>query len=267
MKEIIISSLGLGVIGFLFSVVLSIADKKLSVKKSAQLTEILKILPGINCGACGFSSCEMFAQNVLEKKSLFRGCLAGGDEVNKKLCDLLGLKNSQTIKKKVIVKCSQSEPKKYLAEYRGPQSCALANLVGGDLACKYGCLGFGDCERVCKFNAIKIEKGLPVIDYEKCVGCGECVKACPRQILEIVEVNSKTLWWVSCNNPERALEVKKVCNTGCLGCRICTKVIPESPFYLEEDLAKISYEKIDNKDLNLALQKCPTRVIRKANVS
>ena len=267
MKEIVISSIGLGLIGFLFAVILSIADKKLAVKKDPVLEKILKILPGVNCGACGFSSCEAFAQNILEKKSLFKGCLAGGKEVNEKLCNLLGLESPHTTKKKVIVKCSQTEPKRFSAEYRGVKSCALADLTQTDLACKYGCLGFGDCEKVCKFGAIKIEKGLPVINYEKCVGCGECVKACPRNVLEIVEIKNDKLYWVGCNNPETAMQVKKVCDVGCIGCGLCTKVIPESPFYLEEALAKICYKKIEDKNLDLALQKCPTKVIKKIDVS
>lgn len=50
-------------------------------------------------------------------------------------------------------------------------------------ACDVGCIGCKKCERTCKFDAIKVEDNLAVIDYEKCVGCGACAAACPRGII------------------------------------------------------------------------------------
>ena len=60
-------------------------------------------------------------------------------------------------------------------KYEGIKDCDAVLLVnGGDKTCSYGCLGYGNCMRACKFGAVIMSKnGLPIIDKGKCVACGK----------------------------------------------------------------------------------------------
>ena len=264
MRQILLSIFSLGGLALIFGVILSVLDKKLKIEEDSKTEEILGILPGINCGACGFKGCRDFAQKVAKEKSLFGGCLPGGEEVNKKIADLLGIKPEGASSKKIVVLCSAEFGEKLSSfEYKGPESCFLANVSLANIDCKYGCLGFGDCVRACPTQALRVEKAKIVVDYKKCIGCGKCVRACPRGILKLVDREDKL--FVACSNPEDALSTKEVCKKGCIGCGLCTKLIKESPFYLEEGLSKIDYQKakaLNPEDASKIRERCPTKVIK-----
>ena len=68
--------------------------------------------------------------------------------------------------------------------YEGIPSCrAQMMLDEGKRECDKGCLGYGDCVKACLFDALKIgPEGFPVVDEEKCVGCGACERTCPKNI-------------------------------------------------------------------------------------
>ena len=73
-------------------------------------------------------------------------------------------------------------------KYRGIQDCIAAALVGdGNKACQYACLGLGNCERVCPFDAIHIDPALhiAVVNEDKCQSCGKCIDECPKEVLEL----------------------------------------------------------------------------------
>jgi len=267
MRQVFISILSLGGIGLLFGVVLSILDKKLKTEEDPLIKQIIDILPGINCGACGFPGCEAYAKEAVKKKELFGGCIPGGEAVNKKIASLLGFKAGVAAAPKVIVLCgAKFGEKKMSSDYGGPKTCALANVSLGNIDCRYGCLGFGDCVEICPTQALGIRDGKVSVDYKKCIGCGKCVGVCPRGILKLVETGKEYLYATSCSNPEDSLYTKKVCSRGCIGCGICTKVIKESPFYLEQKLSKIDYKKLNDKsqsELDTAVNKCPVKIISK----
>jgi len=269
MKGIIVGSIGLATLGLGFGIILSLAYKKLKVKEDPLLSKILEILPGINCGACGFASCHALANYIVEKRNIpSPGCVPGGKEVNEEITKLLGIENSSFSPKKAVLLCSQKDPDKIKnAYYQGPQSCQIAQLTTTDIACKYGCLGLGDCVKVCKFDALKIVDGLPVVDYSRCTGCGKCVEACPRNLFVLVNSSMGEIFIPACSNPEDTIETKKVCKVGCIGCGVCTKIIKDSPFYLEEKLAKLDIKKLKRQDLTSDVEKCPTKVIKKIILS
>jgi len=269
MKEILAASIGLGIIGLFFSIVLSFAYQKLKVTSDPRLQEILDILPGINCGACGFSGCRSFAEAVLKENDIFSGCLAGGKEVNSKILSILGKEQPlHTSHKKAILLCNQPQSTRiYSSQYIGPSSCRLANLTSGGLSCRWGCLGFGDCVQACKFGALKMVDGLPQVDYQKCVGCGACVEACPRNLFILIDVdNLKYFYAVACSNPQNASQTKQVCQKGCIGCSLCTRIIKDSPFNMKGSLAYLDYKKYKGQNLDLALEKCPSGVIKKFEI-
>jgi len=270
MKDVLIGSFGLAVLGLLFGFILSMAYQKLKVKEDPRLAQLLDMLPGVNCGACGFASCRALAEHVLETNSVPEsGCIPGGKEVNTKMSEMVGSTAGDFSSRKAVLLCCQSGPqRKTTADYTGPRSCQLAQLTATTTACKYGCMGFGDCVASCKFDALKMVDGLPVVDYAKCTGCGKCVQACPRNLFTLVDASKNTELFIPlCSNPEDTLETKKVCRAGCIGCGICTKLIKESPYYLKEKLAKLDIEKLKGQDLTPGVQKCPTKVIRKIVVN
>ncbi len=267
MEQISISIIAMGSIGLLFGIILSILDKKLKVEEDPRVKKILDILPEINCGACGFSGCKAYAKAAVEKNDLMGGCKPGGEEVNKKLAEIVGADNNRRVPLKVIALCgAKYGEKKISVDYKGPKTCNAANQTSANIDCKYGCLGFGDCIEVCPVNALSLDNGKIIVDYNLCIGCGKCVEVCPRDILALAEVKDENIYTVACRNPEDTLSTKKVCSTGCIGCALCTKIIKDSPFYMEYKLAKIDYKKIEGRDeaeLDKAKDKCPVGIIKK----
>jgi len=271
MKEVIVALISLGSMGFVFGIALSILDSKLKVKKDPQVEKVLGVLPGLNCGACGFAGCDVYAKAVVKNKDLFNGCRPAGREVNQSIAQILGLeKRYQTIPLKVAVLCgARFGEKKASFEYKGPKTCVSSNVSLANIDCRFGCMGFGDCVKVCPTQALSIDEGLVVVDYKKCIGCGKCVEVCPRNILELVEHNNQLLYVVSCSNPEDTVSTKKVCLHGCIGCGICTKIIKDSCFHLKQGFSRIDYKNLKKKsqdELDLAVNKCPVKIISKFNV-
>lgn len=264
MRDILISMLSLGGIGLMFGVILAILDKKLKVKEDPIVEKVIEVLLQINCGACGFAGCAAYAKKIVVSKDLGRGCLPGGDEINQKLAELIGANKVYSEKLKIVVLCgAQSDKKKTSFVYKGTPTCAVANNFLGNIDCRLGCMGFGDCVGVCPTKALVVRNSLVKVEYDKCIGCGKCAISCPRGLLELVKANSNFLYTVACSNPDNAMLTKKVCLTGCIGCGICVRLVEDSPFYLENKLAKISYDKIiDSTDLNTVVIKCPVKIIK-----
>ena len=264
MNKNIIAVLALGLSGFVFSLLLAFLSKKLKTKTDPLLERILSLLPGINCGACGFSGCTAFAEAIIKEKSIFKGCLPGGKALNEKLATELGIASVDANNRNTIICHCQanSSEKKVSADYQGPKTCAAAQVTGGAINCSYGCIGFGDCVDKCPVNAITIHDKAVQINYKKCIACGQCIAACPRNLLEIVSYAENNNYFSGCNNKNNALKVKKVCSRGCIGCGICTRG-KNSPYYLKENLSYIDNQKLKNNQaaLEVGKEKCPTKCI------
>ncbi|MBP7088881.1 MAG: RnfABCDGE type electron transport complex subunit B [Candidatus Omnitrophica bacterium] len=269
MKEVIIASIALGITGFCFALLLSFLNRKLKVEEDPRVSQIVSLLPGANCGACGFAGCRGFAQAIIKEGKIFSGCIPGGKEINDKIIQILGVETTLTSHKRVtICQCGASfNEKKVSSLYNGPKSCRAAQITGGAIDCIYGCLGFGDCIKACPTKAITLNNGRIIIDIKKCTGCGYCLKICPRNLFKTIPwKNDINIYWVACNNKEKALGVKLVCQRGCIGCGICTKV-PNSPYYLQDNLSAVDYKKkYDNTALEEGKNKCPTKCIFAENV-
>lgn len=269
MKEILISIIVLGATGLAFSIILSLLDKKLKVKENPLTEKILSVLPGLNCGACGFSGCQAYAQAIIKDKKLFAGCLPGGEKTNQNLSEILEITGAISVNKTTIVcRCgAEKGEKKNTAVYHGPQTCKAANLVGGNIDCGYGCLALGDCVKICPTRAISLKNEKIYVDLQKCISCGKCVTSCPRNLLELIPtVKTFGVYHVACNNPESGRGVRTVCAKGCIACGICVK-ISNSPFYLKDNLSYLNYDRIDTVEaLEDAKNKCPTKCIEKKSL-
>ena len=263
MNILFISLIAMGGLGLFFASVLAIASEKLKVKEDPRVGEILETLPGLNCGACGVAGCHALAEKIVAQGNFDNlRCPAGGSEIEEKIANILGISAGTQIKKRAVIKCGGTrELAADRAQYQGVQTCTAAEIVsGGAKACAYGCLSFGDCVKVCPFDAIYIgEDGLPHVVEEKCTACGLCVEVCPRKIIELLPCSERV--FVNCSSKDKGKIVREVCKVGCIGCMICVKQAPGS-YEVKEFLAKVLHEKGDAQ-AEPAIAKCPTKCIIK----
>ncbi len=245
-----------------FALVLLIASEKLKVEVDPKVKQIHEALPNLDCGACGFPGCGQYAKAVMNNPELLGKCAPGGPQTSAKIADILNLQVSDSgPNQRPILRCNaHSADKTYYAQYEGIQSCTAANALADAQACAFGCLGFGDCVRACKFDALHIVDGLVVVDYEKCTGCTACSKACPRHLIEMVPFSHENMMIVACNSKETGKSTRANCKVGCIGCGLCVK--QTDVFSVEDNLARVDYGKYQpSEQTETAMNKCPTKVI------
>ncbi|MFC1511680.1 RnfABCDGE type electron transport complex subunit B [Candidatus Latescibacterota bacterium] len=250
--------ISLGGLGFILGAGLAFASKRFAVEVNPLVEKIQDILPGANCGGCGYASCAAYAESMVLHGVPKNLCAPGGAEVLKKISQYFGVEETPTMRKVAYLLCAGSKEKaKDRYVYDGVEDCRMAvNLGGGSKACDYGCVGFGSCGRVCKFDALHMgPDGLPVVDREKCTACGACVRECPRNLFTL-EPDS-TLIYLACSSRDKGKAVKDVCSVGCIGCGICVKVTESDAIEMKDNLPSIDYEA--SPDLILAHYKCPTK--------
>ncbi len=250
------------VLGAGFSIALLIASRKLKVQIDPRIERIYGVLPRIDCGACGFAGCASYAKAVAADPLLIGKCAPGGSSCSEKIAEILSLAVSGSkVPVRPIVHCrAHTGDRTYLAKYGGIPTCTSANALANVQACKFGCLGFGDCKAACKFGAIDIIDGLATINYEKCTGCTACSKACPRGLIEMVPFSYEAMMTVACRSRENAKDTKAFCKVGCIACRLCTK--QNDAFKVTDNLAKLDYAKYQQgSSFETAMFRCPTGVI------
>ncbi len=252
--------IALGGIGILFGLILSFAGKKLKVEEDPRIGQVRDVLPGANCGGCGFTGCDAFASAVCEGKAPTTGCPVGGDSCAKAVADVLGIVPEEKEKEVAFVKCAGSCDKaKEKYEYYGATDCSMASGLANSShkSCQYGCMGHGSCVKACGFDAIHIVDGIAVVDKEKCVACNACVVACPKNLIELVPYKNQVL--VTCNSKDMGKKVKDGCSVGCIGCKICQKNCEFDAIHVEDNIAKVDYSKCTH--CNVCVTKCPTKAI------
>ena len=260
MDLVITSTLWIGSIGFVSAVALALADKFLSVPEDPRVAQLAALLPGVNCGGCGFAGCADYARAIALHGAAPDLCAPGGPECACAIAAFLGVEASVREKRTALVLCCGDDAEAVRrAAYNGIADCAAAQATaGGDKGCTYGCLGYGSCARICPVNAIAVVNGLAVVDKARCIACGKCVAACPRKIIKLVPASA--LIHVLCSSKDKGPAVKKVCGTGCIGCRLCTK-LADGAITMDGFLAVVDYAKPLTNEETVA--KCPVHCIRK----
>jgi len=250
----------LGGAGFLLGFILAFAAEKFSVKTNPLEEKLLSLLPGANCGACGYPGCSGYAESMASGKAEPGKCpVLSSQEAINEIFRLMGKEPVVSNRKTAVIFCGGGNDCRDNFEYKGIESCAVASrYYGGPKSCEYGCIGLGDCARVCPFGAITYKKGeVPLIDEEKCTACGLCVEACPKKIIHLVEC--KYRYHIRCSSLDKGARVRQICPPGCIGCGICVKSCPQNDIILENNLARMKYDRCDN--CGICMEKCPTRTI------
>lgn len=272
MSFIFISVVVLGVIGLVAAVVLYVLSKRFAVKTDPRVGQVIEILPGANCGGCGFPGCGGLADALVKGTDngsidgLF--CPVGGQEVMGQVADLLGMAIANGEPKVAVVRCNGTcELRPRTCEYSGLRTCAAMHACGaGETGCGYGCLGCGDCVDACQFDAIHINPatGLPEVDEDKCTACGACVKACPRNIIELRNKGVKgRRVFVSCVNKDKGGVARKACAAACIGCGKCEQACPFGAITIENNLSYIDFNKC--RLCRKCVAVCPTQAIHAVN--
>lgn len=230
------------VLGLGLGIVLALASRLLAVKTDERVEKIKNVLPGANCGGCGYAGCVALAQAVVDGKAEPGVCNAAENKTLETISEIMGASTVKKAKLRAQVLCRghcDSSKKKYV--YEGAPDCVSAvRLGGGDRECPVGCLGLGSCVSACKFDAIEIIDGVAHIDSEKCRGCGVCTSVCPKGIIELVPCNA--VCWVGCSAVEKGITVRKYCDNGCISCKLCEKNCEFGAIKVNGFGAKIDYE-------------------------
>ena len=258
----------LSVLGLVLALVLFFIAKKFKVEEDPRIDEIEKVMPGANCGGCGFAGCRAFADAAVKAPNLDNQfCPVGGNDVMKKVAAILGYEVKEKAPMVAVVRCNgtcENRPKTNV--YDGDPSCKVkAALYSGDTGCPFGCLGGGDCVAQCQFGAISMDPatGLPVVDESKCTGCGACAKACPKKVIELRNLgttpkNTRRVY-VSCINKDKGAVARKACKAACIGCGKCAKVCKFDAITVVDNVAYIDYAKC--KACGQCYFECPTGAI------
>lgn len=257
---IIIAAYIVGGTGLFIGAFLGLAGKKFAVEVDEREEAITGVLPGNNCGGCGYAGCSGLAAAIVKGEAEVSACPVGGAPVAEKIAAIMGKEAGEAVRMTAFVKCAGTcEQTSQNYKYTGIEDCTMVNMVqnGGPKSCAYGCLGYGTCVKACPFDAIHIVDGVAVVDKEACKACGKCVAACPKKLVELVPYDQKRL--VQCSSRDKGKEVTLACKTGCIGCRMCERVCENNAIIFEDNLARIDLAKCT--DCGACALKCPKKII------
>jgi Na+-translocating ferredoxin:NAD+ oxidoreductase RNF subunit RnfB len=259
-KGVGIATLLISVTGIIIGIFLGVAAKKLEVEVDEKEQLVRELLPGNNCGACGYPGCDNLAQAIASGKAPANACPVANSKAHVEIGSVMGTEIEEKEKQVAFVKCAGTCDKtKVKYNYYGIPDCKKAVFTPGKgpKQCSYGCTGFGSCVKVCQFDAIHVIDGVAVVDREKCTSCGLCIMECPNNLIESVPYD--TSHFVRCNSKDKGKDVKAGCSIGCIGCMMCVKACGFEAVTVEDNLACIDYSKCTN--CGKCAQKCPTKVI------
>lgn len=258
--DILIALCVVAVIGFILGVLLAVASKLFYVPENKLAKLVRECLPGVNCGACGYKGCDDYAAAIAEGKAKPNLCVPGAEATAAELSALLNIEVEEPADVVAFVHCNgHCDATADKANYIGIKSCkAAAGLYGGPGACRFGCMGFGDCAKACPANAICIDDGIAHIDTTACLGCGLCTTICPKHLINLVPQDTKAV--VMCSNQEKGADARKNCQNACIGCKKCERGCPEGAITVTNNVAKIDYTKCSG--CGTCVDGCPTKCLK-----
>lgn len=261
---IILAAVMVGGVGLVIGIILGIAGEKLKVEVDPREEGILGVLPGNNCGGCGYAGCSGLAAAIVKGEAEISACPVGGAPVAALIGEIMGVEAGEAVRMVAHVKCigdCEKASKDY--NYYGIQDCSMMPFVsnGGPKSCNYGCLGFGSCVKACPFDAIHVQDGIAVVDKENCKACSKCINACPKDLIELIPYEAKVV--VNCSSKDMGKIVMKACKVGCIGCRMCARVCEAEAITVENNIAHIDQTKCTG--CGACAEKCPKKIITVLN--
>lgn len=259
--EFLVAAILMGGIGVILAIVLAIADKKLYVWEDPRIDQVQSMLPLANCGACGSPGCRAFAEKLVNGEAAPGRCTVSSPDGVAKIAAFLNVQIGAEEKRVARLACAGgAHVARQRANYEGLESCRAAALVsGGGKGCGWGCLGLGDCQRICSFAAIRMDvNSLPVVTGSKCTACGDCVEVCPKGLFSLHPVSHRL--WVACRNQLNGEIAEAECAVACTGCGRCAADAPAGLISITDNLAVIDYSK-NRLATAVPIQRCPTGAI------
>ena len=260
LETILLSAAILGGVGFLFASLIALTHRRFSVWEDPRIDGVVQLLPGNNCGACGFPGCRGFAENLVAGKTTPAICSVMSPDMREDVASFLGVEVGSADQRVARLLCAGgSDVAIQQAEYQGLGTCgAAAAVAGGGKGCTWGCIGLADCARACTFDAIRMnDAGLPVVIPEKCTACGDCVEACPKDLFVIMPLEQKLL--VQCRNLLDGEAATSLCSAACNACGRCAADAP-GIVSIRNGLAIVDYSHNELAS-PAATARCPTGAI------
>lgn len=257
---ILVATVVVGAVGLLIGLFLGAAGIRFRVETDPKEEAVLALLPGNNCGGCGYAGCSGLAAAIAKGEAPVNACPVGGESVGKKIASVMGVASVEKKRMVAFVAC-QGTCEKAGADYEyvGIEDCRMLSYVpnGGAKSCNYGCLGFGSCVAACPFDAIHVIDRVAVVDKEACKACGKCVAACPKGLISLIPYQAR--YAVACSSKDRGPVTMKACRAGCIGCSLCQKNCVQDAVKVEDFRAVIDQEKCVG--CGQCAQKCPRKII------
>lgn len=251
-----------GITGLLIGVLLGIAAKAFAVHVDERELMVRELLPGNNCGGCGYAGCDGLAAAIAKSEAPVNACPVAGSKIHSQIGEIMGSSAEEKEKVTAYVKCSGTCDKtRFKYQYYGIADCKKLALIPGhgEKECIYGCMGYGSCVKACAFDAIHVENGVAKVDREKCVACGKCVAECPNHLIEMVPYSAP--YRVQCSCSAKGKAVRLACDAGCISCGLCVKACEFGAVAMIDNIARIDYSKCTG--CGKCADKCPSKIIRK----
>ena len=246
-------------LSLIFALLILLVSKFCAVKEDERVAKVLEHLAGANCGGCGYAGCEGFAKALAEGKAPLSGCGPTSNAEKEEIARILGIEFVGSEPAYAVVKCAGGELALNKYEFVGNEGCISQNAyIDGKKVCKNGCIGEGTCEKLCPYNAIKVEHGVSHVDKALCEACGLCIVNCPKKIIEKIPKSARV--YVACSSVCRGKEVMNMCKSGCIGCGLCAKNCPAGAIEMRDNLPHIDYSKCTG--CLTCVEKCPRKTIR-----
>jgi electron transport complex protein RnfB len=259
--DLLIQTLIIGGTGLVCAAILAIAARFLTVHEDPRIETVTALLPGINCGTCGYAGCGDYAREIVLHACPVNLCKPGGSEITAKIAQFIGVETFTSERQVAIVLCKgDNAAAKRSGAYNGLLDCGAAQQIGGNgKDCRYGCLGLASCSRICPVNAIEMRNGLAVVHPDICISCGKCVATCPRKLIKLVP--ESRFIHVLCSSLDRGPDVRKACSVGCIACTLCAKAVNNQGIAMRNNLAVVDYSILVTEEAVIA--KCPQHTIEK----